>query len=149
MDAGLFCVEHIKYSSEYSVCFRTRGILNTFLCFSQCFVGCWLLFHTISAAKAVTPLFSCKSFCDCVGLCLWLIILAVFLLWVLYWLRIDFVVISLNFNIVPCVCSSLVQSKVFPNVKEKNPEDPLSEVQDPLPEKLRSSVVSNIHLTNI
>ncbi len=69
MDAGLFCVEHIKYSSEYSVCFRTRGILNTFLCFSQCFVGCWLLFHTISAAKAVTPLFSCKSFCECVGLC--------------------------------------------------------------------------------
>lgn len=48
-----------------------------------------------------------------------------------------------------CVCSSLVQSKVFPNVKEKNPEDPLSEVQDPLPEKLRSSVVSNINLTNI
>ncbi|XP_016090792.1 pecanex-like protein 1 [Sinocyclocheilus grahami] len=35
---------------------------------------------------------------------------------------------------------SLVQSKVFPNVKEKNPEDPLSEVEDPLPEKLRSSV---------
>ncbi|XP_016151079.1 pecanex-like protein 1 isoform X5 [Sinocyclocheilus grahami] len=35
---------------------------------------------------------------------------------------------------------SLLQSKVFPNVKEKNPEDPLSEVQDPLPEKLRSSV---------
>lgn len=54
-----------------------------------------------------------------------------------------------NFNIVPCMCSSLVQSKVFPNVKEKNPEDPLSEVQDPLPEKLRSSVVSNINLTNI
>lgn len=49
--------------------FRTRGILSTFLCFSQCFVGCWLRFHTISAAKAVTPLFSCKSFCECVGLC--------------------------------------------------------------------------------
>uniref|UniRef100_A0A9J8AN10 Pecanex-like protein n=1 Tax=Cyprinus carpio carpio TaxID=630221 RepID=A0A9J8AN10_CYPCA len=40
----------------------------------------------------------------------------------------------------PSVLISLVQSKVFPNVKEKNPEDPLSEVQDPLPEKLRSSV---------
>uniref|UniRef100_A0A671SJ92 Pecanex-like protein n=1 Tax=Sinocyclocheilus anshuiensis TaxID=1608454 RepID=A0A671SJ92_9TELE len=40
----------------------------------------------------------------------------------------------------PSVLISLVQSKVFPNVKEKNPEDPLSEVEDPLPEKLRSSV---------
>ncbi|XP_058651540.1 pecanex-like protein 1 isoform X1 [Onychostoma macrolepis] len=40
----------------------------------------------------------------------------------------------------PSVLISLLQSKVFPNVKEKNPEDPLSEVQDPLPEKLRSSV---------
>lgn len=51
----------------------------------------------------------------------------------------------LRFNvcIVLCVCSALVQSKVFPNIKEKNPEDPLAEVQDPLPEKLRNSVVSN------
>ncbi|XP_009305775.1 pecanex-like protein 1 isoform X6 [Danio rerio] len=40
----------------------------------------------------------------------------------------------------PSVLISLVQSKVFPNVKDKNPEDPLSEVQDPLPDKLRSSV---------
>ncbi|XP_052007085.1 pecanex-like protein 1 isoform X2 [Xyrauchen texanus] len=40
----------------------------------------------------------------------------------------------------PSVLISLVQSKVLPNVKEKNPEDPLSEVQDPLPEKLHSSV---------
>uniref|UniRef100_A0A8C1XRZ5 Pecanex-like protein n=1 Tax=Cyprinus carpio TaxID=7962 RepID=A0A8C1XRZ5_CYPCA len=40
----------------------------------------------------------------------------------------------------PSVLISLMQSKVFPNVKEKNPEDPLYEVQDPLPEKLRSSV---------
>ncbi|TRY93360.1 hypothetical protein DNTS_032855 [Danionella cerebrum] len=40
----------------------------------------------------------------------------------------------------PSVLISLVQTKVLPNVKEKNPEDPLSEVQDPLPEKLRSSV---------
>lgn len=38
--------------------------------------------------------------------------------------------------------SSLIQSKVLPNIKDKNPEDPLSEVQDPLPEKLRASVVS-------
>lgn len=61
----------------------------------------------------------------------------------------DCTVVSLNFlniNISPCLYSSLVQSKVFPNVKEKNPEDPLSEVQDPLPEKLRSSVVSNVHI---
>uniref|UniRef100_A0A3B3CSB8 Pecanex-like protein n=1 Tax=Oryzias melastigma TaxID=30732 RepID=A0A3B3CSB8_ORYME len=35
---------------------------------------------------------------------------------------------------------SLIQSKVLPNLKDKNPEDPLSEVQDPLPEKLRASV---------
>ncbi|XP_058843336.1 pecanex-like protein 1 isoform X3 [Acipenser ruthenus] len=40
----------------------------------------------------------------------------------------------------PSVLISLVQSKVFPNVKDKNPEDPLSEVKDPLPEKLRNSV---------
>ncbi|XP_028828856.1 pecanex-like protein 1 isoform X1 [Denticeps clupeoides] len=40
----------------------------------------------------------------------------------------------------PCVLMSLIQSKLFPNVKEKNPEDPLSEVHDPLPEKLRNSV---------
>ncbi|XP_062378734.1 LOW QUALITY PROTEIN: pecanex-like protein 1 [Sardina pilchardus] len=40
----------------------------------------------------------------------------------------------------PCVLISLVQSKVFPNLKDKNPEDPLSEVHDPLPEKLRNSV---------
>ncbi|XP_030627628.1 pecanex-like protein 1 isoform X2 [Chanos chanos] len=40
----------------------------------------------------------------------------------------------------PSVLISLIQSKVFPNVKDKNPEDSLSEVQDPLPEKLRNSV---------
>uniref|UniRef100_A0A8B9RD16 Pecanex-like protein n=1 Tax=Astyanax mexicanus TaxID=7994 RepID=A0A8B9RD16_ASTMX len=40
----------------------------------------------------------------------------------------------------PSVLVSLVQSKVFPNVKEQNPEDPLAEVQDPLPDKLKSSV---------
>ncbi|KAL2098737.1 hypothetical protein ACEWY4_005217 [Coilia grayii] len=40
----------------------------------------------------------------------------------------------------PCILISLIQSKVFPNLKEKNPEDPLSEVHDPLPEKLRNSV---------
>uniref|UniRef100_A0AAY4DQW1 Pecanex-like protein n=1 Tax=Denticeps clupeoides TaxID=299321 RepID=A0AAY4DQW1_9TELE len=45
----------------------------------------------------------------------------------------------------PCVLMSLIQSKLFPNVKEKNPEDPLSEVHDPLPEKLRNSVVLHIH----
>lgn len=37
--------------------------------------------------------------------------------------------------------SSLIQSKILPNLKEKNPEDPFSEVHDPLPEKLRASVV--------
>lgn len=42
--------------------------------------------------------------------------------------------------------SSLIQSKVLPNIKDKNPEDPLSEVQDPLPEKLRASVVSHERL---
>uniref|UniRef100_A0A3Q2WTY2 Pecanex-like protein n=1 Tax=Haplochromis burtoni TaxID=8153 RepID=A0A3Q2WTY2_HAPBU len=40
----------------------------------------------------------------------------------------------------PSVLLSLVQSKILPNLRDKNPEDPLSEVQDPLPEKLRSSV---------
>lgn len=38
--------------------------------------------------------------------------------------------------------SSLIQSKILPNIKDKNPEDPLAEVLDPLPEKLRGSVVS-------
>jgi len=37
-----------------------------------------------------------------------------------------------------------VQSKFFPNSEDKNPEDPLSEVKDPLPEKLRNSVVSRL-----
>ncbi|XP_030857635.1 pecanex-like protein 1 isoform X9 [Gorilla gorilla gorilla] len=40
----------------------------------------------------------------------------------------------------PSVLFSLVQSKIFPKMEEKNPEDPLSEVKDPLPEKLRNSV---------
>ncbi|XP_071752964.2 pecanex-like protein 1 [Centroberyx gerrardi] len=40
----------------------------------------------------------------------------------------------------PSVLISLIQSKVLPNLKDKNPEDPLSEVQDPLPDKLRASV---------
>ncbi|XP_060781112.1 pecanex-like protein 1 isoform X4 [Neoarius graeffei] len=41
----------------------------------------------------------------------------------------------------PTVLLSLIQAKVLPSVaKDQNPEDPLSEVQDPLPEKLRNSV---------
>uniref|UniRef100_A0A8D3CCQ7 Pecanex-like protein n=1 Tax=Scophthalmus maximus TaxID=52904 RepID=A0A8D3CCQ7_SCOMX len=40
----------------------------------------------------------------------------------------------------PSVLISLLQSKVLPNLKDKNPEDPLSEVQDPLPDKLKASV---------
>uniref|UniRef100_A0A8C5DUY8 Pecanex-like protein n=1 Tax=Gouania willdenowi TaxID=441366 RepID=A0A8C5DUY8_GOUWI len=40
----------------------------------------------------------------------------------------------------PSALLSLIQSKLLPNLKDKNPEDPLSEVQDPLPEKLRASV---------
>ncbi|XP_078089549.1 pecanex-like protein 1 isoform X4 [Mustelus asterias] len=40
----------------------------------------------------------------------------------------------------PCVLMSLVRSKVFPNTDDKNPEDPLAEVKDPLPEKLKQSV---------
>eukprot|EP00073_Rattus_norvegicus_P037001 XP_008763010.1 PREDICTED: pecanex-like protein 1 isoform X4 [Rattus norvegicus] len=40
----------------------------------------------------------------------------------------------------PSVLFSLIQSKIFPKTDEKNPEDPLSEVKDPLPEKLSNSV---------
>ncbi|XP_061599627.1 pecanex-like protein 1 [Cololabis saira] len=40
----------------------------------------------------------------------------------------------------PSVLLSLIQSKILPKLKDKNPEDPLSEVEDPLPEKLRASV---------
>ncbi|XP_036288551.1 pecanex-like protein 1 isoform X11 [Pipistrellus kuhlii] len=40
----------------------------------------------------------------------------------------------------PSVLFSLMQSKIFPKTEEKNPEDPLSEVKDPLPEKLRNSI---------
>ncbi|XP_056152460.1 pecanex-like protein 1 [Lampris incognitus] len=40
----------------------------------------------------------------------------------------------------PSVLISLIQSKILPNLKDKNPEDPLSEVQDPLPDKLKASV---------
>uniref|UniRef100_A0AAY5KPW7 Pecanex-like protein n=1 Tax=Esox lucius TaxID=8010 RepID=A0AAY5KPW7_ESOLU len=45
----------------------------------------------------------------------------------------------------PSVLISLVQSKILPNLKDQNPEDPLSEVQDPLPEKLRGSVNERLH----
>uniref|UniRef100_A0A8K9UJM6 Pecanex-like protein n=1 Tax=Oncorhynchus mykiss TaxID=8022 RepID=A0A8K9UJM6_ONCMY len=45
----------------------------------------------------------------------------------------------------PSVLISLVHSKLLPNMKEKNSEDPLSEVQDPLPEKLRGSVSERLH----
>ncbi|XP_069494698.1 pecanex-like protein 1 isoform X2 [Ambystoma mexicanum] len=40
----------------------------------------------------------------------------------------------------PSVLISLVHSKIFTSTEEKNPEDPLSEVKDPLPEKLKNSV---------
>ncbi|XP_053700962.1 pecanex-like protein 1 [Synchiropus splendidus] len=40
----------------------------------------------------------------------------------------------------PAVLLSLLQSKLLPDLKDKNPEDPLAEVQDPLPEKLRASL---------
>ncbi|XP_069065060.1 pecanex-like protein 1 isoform X2 [Pleurodeles waltl] len=40
----------------------------------------------------------------------------------------------------PSVLFSLVHSKIFTNTEDKNPEDPLSEVKDPLPEKLKNSV---------
>ncbi|XP_028638015.1 pecanex-like protein 1 isoform X4 [Grammomys surdaster] len=40
----------------------------------------------------------------------------------------------------PSVLFTLIQSKIFPKTDEKNPEDPLSEVKDPLPEKLSNSV---------
>ncbi|XP_072425312.1 pecanex-like protein 1 isoform X4 [Chiloscyllium punctatum] len=40
----------------------------------------------------------------------------------------------------PCVLMSLVKSKIFPTTDDKNPEDPLAEVKDPLPEKLKQSV---------
>ncbi|XP_029586819.1 pecanex-like protein 1 [Salmo trutta] len=45
----------------------------------------------------------------------------------------------------PSVLISLVHSKLLPNMKENNTEDPLSEVQDPLPEKLRGSVSERLH----
>nr|XP_029544486.1 pecanex-like protein 1 [Oncorhynchus nerka] len=46
----------------------------------------------------------------------------------------------------PSVLISCDDSKGFlPNMKEKNSEDPLSEVQDPLPEKLRGSVSERLH----
>uniref|UniRef100_A0A673C0G4 Pecanex-like protein n=1 Tax=Sphaeramia orbicularis TaxID=375764 RepID=A0A673C0G4_9TELE len=48
----------------------------------------------------------------------------------------------------PSVLISLIQSKILPNLKDKNPEDPLSEVQDPLPDKLRASVVS-LHFSDL
>ncbi|XP_049596586.1 pecanex-like protein 1 isoform X2 [Syngnathus scovelli] len=40
----------------------------------------------------------------------------------------------------PSVLISLIQSKMLPNLRDSNPEDPLSEVQDPLPDKLKASV---------
>eukprot|EP00062_Callorhinchus_milii_P008711 gi/632951714/ref/XP_007891451.1/ PREDICTED: pecanex-like protein 1 isoform X2 [Callorhinchus milii] len=40
----------------------------------------------------------------------------------------------------PSVLMSLARSKIFPSTNDRNPEDPLSEVKDPLPEKLKQSV---------
>ncbi|KAG7277076.1 hypothetical protein CRUP_031289 [Coryphaenoides rupestris] len=40
----------------------------------------------------------------------------------------------------PSVLISLIQSRILPHLKDKNPEDPLFEVQDPLPDKLKASV---------
>ncbi|CAL8301968.1 unnamed protein product [Boreogadus saida] len=40
----------------------------------------------------------------------------------------------------PSVLISLIQSKILPKLKDKDPEDPLFEVQDPLPDKLKASV---------
>ncbi|XP_077476750.1 pecanex-like protein 1 [Stigmatopora argus] len=40
----------------------------------------------------------------------------------------------------PSALFSLIQSKILSNLRDSDPEDPLSEVRDPLPEKLRASV---------
>ena len=39
------------------------------------------------------------------------------------------------------LCRSLVRSKFFPELESRTPEDPPVEIKDPLPEKLRNSVV--------
>lgn len=38
---------------------------------------------------------------------------------------------------------SLVRSKLFPELENRNPEEPPVEIKDPLPEKLRNSVVTS------
>ncbi|XP_072102062.1 pecanex-like protein 3 isoform X1 [Mobula birostris] len=45
----------------------------------------------------------------------------------------------------PTTLWSLIRSKFFPQLDNRNPEDPLLEIQDPLPAKLRSSVREMLH----
>ncbi|XP_051900937.1 pecanex-like protein 3 [Pristis pectinata] len=45
----------------------------------------------------------------------------------------------------PTTLWSLIRSKFFPQLDNRNPEDPLLEIQDPLPAKLRSSVREILH----
>lgn len=40
---------------------------------------------------------------------------------------------------------SLVRSKIFPELENRTPEEPPVEIKDPLPEKLRNSVVKKNH----
>lgn len=41
---------------------------------------------------------------------------------------------------------SLVRSKLFPELESRTPEEPPEEIKDPLPEKLRNSVVKITYL---
>uniref|UniRef100_A0A3Q0R3U4 Pecanex-like protein n=1 Tax=Amphilophus citrinellus TaxID=61819 RepID=A0A3Q0R3U4_AMPCI len=43
----------------------------------------------------------------------------------------------------PTILWSLVRSKLFPELENRNPEEPPVEIKDPLPEKLRNSVVTS------
>ncbi|XP_030601840.1 pecanex-like protein 3 [Archocentrus centrarchus] len=45
----------------------------------------------------------------------------------------------------PTILWSLVRSKLFPELENRNPEEPPVEIKDPLPEKLRNSVKEILH----
>lgn len=47
----------------------------------------------------------------------------------------------LIFFLLPPSIRSLVRSKLFPELENRTPEEPPVEIKDPLPEKLRNSVV--------
>lgn len=60
-----------------------------------------------------------------------------------FYLSVVFLV-TLSFMLFTHNIRSLVRSKLFPELENRNPEEPPVEIKDPLPDKLRNSVVTTV-----